>query len=599
MTEVPKSAGKSALRFSTAGEAIAYVAKHNLSQVEADPIFDANDIDRDDAWVMVEKARAAENIAYMEEGRRARERLAASAIAQLEASRQPAAKPKPQAEPEDFFSSSTQPRRADDGDEEELPTEAEPAQAEPEPEPEPKAALPAVIPLTPTVGDIWDQALAEMNRVHAVIESVGGKTVIASWEPSPKDESRMELVYQAKEHFLLRYSNKFISYPIPNMRGGVKQESVPVGLWWLNNVNRRQFRGVMFRPGASPEVNNCLNLWQGWGVEDRAGDWGLLRNHILKVICNGNRDFAVYVLRWIAWSIQHPDAPAEVALVLIGQKGTGKGTLVRCLERIFKPHSFQVSDREDVIGKFNGHLEDVILFIADEAYWGGDKRCIGRLQGMITEPELPIQHKGFNTKKVPNYLHVVMLAEPGWVVPAGKHERRYAVLSVSDKHIGDVKYFTALRNEIANGGAEGMFHDLRSIDLGDWHPRQIPEALLHSAAIQRQQSKTLPPLEKYYAMLLHEAKLPGPRISKKPNRAMTRDLVEDAIKRVPRLKFELDEWSLRDFLTDTARIGEVCTQKHFTHGNGYLFPPLAIARAAWEQLYGPTISDQEAEEWGD
>jgi hypothetical protein len=99
-------------------------------------------------------------------------------------------------------------------------------------------------------------------------------------------------------------------------------------------------------------------------------------------------------------------------------------------------------------------------------------------------------------------------------------------------------------------------------------------------------------------MLLHEAKLPGPRISKKPNRAMTRDLVEDAIKRVPRLKFELDEWSLRDFLTDTARIGEACTQKHFTHGNGYLFPPLAIARAAWEQLYGPTIWDQEAEEWG-
>jgi hypothetical protein len=51
-----------------------------------------------------------------------------------------------------------------------------------------------------------------------------------------------------------------------------------------------------------------------------------------------------------------------------------------------------------VIGKFNGHLEDVVLFIADEAYWGGDKRCVGRLQGMITEPELPIQHKGFNTK---------------------------------------------------------------------------------------------------------------------------------------------------------------------------------------------------------
>jgi hypothetical protein len=365
----------------------------------------------------------------------------------------------------------------------------------------------------------------------------------------------------------------------------------------LNNPDRRQFRGVIFRPGASQQVNNCLNLWQGWGVEDRSGDWRLLLNHILRVICGGNREFAQYVLRWIAWSIQHPDAPAEVALVLIGQKGTGKGTLVRCLERIFKPHSFQVSDREDVIGKFNGHLEDVVLFVADEAYWGGDKRCVGRLQGMITEPELPIQHKGFNTKKVPNYLHVVMLAEPGWVVPAGKHERRYAVLSVSDKRIGDVEYFTALRDEIANVGAEGMFYQLRRIDLGDWHPRQIPKALLHNAAIQRQQSQTLPPLEKYYAMLLHEAKLPGQIIRNKPNRAMTKDLIEDAIKRVPRLKFELDEWSLRGFLTDANRLGEACTHKHFTTGNGYLFPPLAIARAAWERLYGPTVWDRDVEEW--
>ena len=45
-------------RFSTPTEAILYVAKHNLSRVEADPIFDANEIDRDDAWALVEKARA-------------------------------------------------------------------------------------------------------------------------------------------------------------------------------------------------------------------------------------------------------------------------------------------------------------------------------------------------------------------------------------------------------------------------------------------------------------------------------------------------------------------------------------------------------------
>lgn len=70
--------------------------------------------------------------------------------------------------------------------------------------------------------------------------------------------------------------------------------------------------------------------------------------------------------------------------------------------------------RGEVIGKFNGHLQDCILFVADEAYWGSDKRCVGRLQGMITEPTLPIERKGIDLMRVRNCLHIVMLAEPGW-----------------------------------------------------------------------------------------------------------------------------------------------------------------------------------------
>jgi hypothetical protein len=55
------------------------------------------------------KAKAkAENAAYMEEGRRTRERLAAGAMAEMEAKRARLLQPK--AKPEEFFSSSTQPR---------------------------------------------------------------------------------------------------------------------------------------------------------------------------------------------------------------------------------------------------------------------------------------------------------------------------------------------------------------------------------------------------------------------------------------------------------------------------------------------------------
>jgi Family of unknown function (DUF5906) len=466
-------------------------------------------------------------------------------------------------------------------------SEPEEAKAQPEPE-QSKVQLPAVVPLRPKALAA-DQQLEALNAEHAVIMNLGGKTVIASWDPSSFDPQKLEWVFQNKESFLLRYSNRFAF--VDGRRWG--SSSMPLGQWWLTHPDRRQFRGVTFMPGASGTVGECLNLWRGWGVDPVEGDWSLIREHIEDVIAGGNVEFAEYVMRWIAWAIQHPDRQAEVALVLIGEKGTGKGTLVRALERLFGAHAFQVNSREAVIGQFNGHLQDCILFVADEAYWGGDKRCVGRLQGMITEPTLSIERKGIDLFTVRNLLHVVMLAEPGWVIPAGRYERRYAALAVSDKRRGDKPYFKALYRQIDEGGVAAMFYDLQKMDLGDWHPREIPDALLRNAALQKQQRLTLPPLEQWYFGLLHNGMLPG-IWNGYPSRAYTKDLLEDARENYPRLKWDLSEVALANFLKDEVD----CELKRSGKCNGWSFPPLEEARKAWVKRYGPTDWRCSAIEWG-
>ena len=251
-----------------------------------------------------------------------------------------------------------------------------------------------------------------------------------------------------------------------------------------------------------------------------------------------------------------------------------------------------------MIGRFNGHLQDCVLFVADEAYWGGDKRCIGRLQAMITEPKLTIERKGIDTFEVRNMLHIVMLAEPGWVIPAGRYERRYAAFAVSTVKRGHRPYFRALHHQIHNGGAEAMFYDLRNLDLQGWHPREIPEALLTNPALQKQQSHTQPPLEQWYLMLLHNGKLPG-ALKARPNTAYTRSLMDDAIDRVPRLRWDLSDVGLRNFLTDEARIGVVCTKYRTAFANGWSFPPLSECREAWSKRYGPTKWDTDMTDWGE
>ena len=116
------------------------------------------------------------------------------------------------------------------------------------------------------------------------------------------------------------------------------------------------------------------------------------------------------------------------------------------------------------------------LLVADESFWAGDHKMEGALKRLITEPTLTIEPKGVDSFSMPNCLHIVMLSNEDWVVPAGMDARRFAVLEVSANRIGDTAYFKRLWGEVHGDGPNGMLHDLLSMDLQEWHPREgIPQ----------------------------------------------------------------------------------------------------------------------------
>ena len=87
----------------------------------------------------------------------------------------------------------------------------------------------------------------------------------------------------------------------------------------------------MFAPDK--DVPGYLNYWHGFAVERQAGDWSLLRKHILENICCGDQELEAYLLGWMALAVQKPGQQGEVAVVLRGGRGTGKGYVgarVRC-----------------------------------------------------------------------------------------------------------------------------------------------------------------------------------------------------------------------------------------------------------------------------
>src|SRR5262249_62109063 len=103
-----------------------------------------------------------------------------------------------------------------------------------------------------------------------------------------------------------------------------------------------------------------------------------------------------------------------------------------------------------------------------------------------------------------------------------------------------------------------MVEDLGRRDVGDWHARDVADALLSNPTLQKQQGFNLPPLEQWYVSLLHDATLPGALIQR-PNTTFTKSLLDDARQRVPRLRFDLTEVALRNFLVEEESVGIHCT----------------------------------------
>jgi hypothetical protein len=62
---------------------------------------------------------------------------------------------------------------------------------------------------------------------------------------------------------------------------------------------------------------------------------------------------------------------------------------------------------------------------------------------------------------------VTLASNNEWVIPAGAHERRYAVQEVADNRRQDANWFRPIYQEMRSGGLEAMLYDPLNYDLGD------------------------------------------------------------------------------------------------------------------------------------
>jgi len=336
--------------------------------------------------------------------------------------------------------------------------------------------------------------LAELNSKHFVVME-GGKTVI--YRPARDPVLNRDVLHTLQfEDFKKAFMNRFYT-----TRTRVKDETGAevekvgqknIGAAWLQHSKRRQYLGgVSFAPGRDlgPDY---FNLWRGFATPPKAGSWKLIHDHLLKVICSGDKTHFEYLIGWFARCFQRPGEQGEVAVALRGEKGIGKGMVGRIAARIFGQHYLHVVNPEHLVGRFNAHLRDAVFVFGDEAFFAGNKTHEATLKGMITEPQIAIEGKFKDTIMAKNVTHVLLATNSDWVAPMSSDERRYFTLSVPNTRKRDRAYFSALTAEIEGAGPAAMLFDLLQHDLSGFDVRDVP----HTAEFDRQKALSLEGLDR-------------------------------------------------------------------------------------------------------
>jgi hypothetical protein len=220
-----------------------------------------------------------------------------------------------------------------------------------------------------------------------------------------------------------------------------KSKLYPITEFWLKGPHRFCSE-IVFHPGLKVS-DDTINQWRGLKTKPKPGRCKRLIFHIKSVLCGGNEEHYEYLLNYLAHLVQKPGEKPGIALVMRGRKGAGKSFLFENVMASIidgnggAPESyFQTADSKLVFGDFNAPMEKNLMFVAEEAFWAGDKRNMAKLNDGITCRYLPIHAKHRDPPMMRSFSRFVIIGSDDWLVPATCDERRYFVLDVSDKYVG-------------------------------------------------------------------------------------------------------------------------------------------------------------------
>jgi hypothetical protein len=314
-----------------------------------------------------------------------------------------------------------------------------------------------------------DAAVLGLNRQCAWVESEGLVYSLddAMWVP--------------KSSFVA--GSKFSALSIPataqaKKHGGRKPKDVSgeagrvyVAPAWLKSPLARRYNAALFRPGEGAEFMDddgrpALNLWTGW--REAEGDvslWLELGNYLFSRLPPEHQALPI---QWLAYKAQNPAVKVPLAMVIVGEEGTGKTFWTKIVRDAFAPYGHELSS-EQLTSPYQGWLEKSLLCVINEAQ--GDHVTFGSdtLKTLISDETRPMNEKYRPVRQVRSYSSYILTSNRREVGAFSPDNRRMFVVSTPAEPLAP-EFYKRLDDWFRKGGPQFVLHYLRTYDLKGWKP---------------------------------------------------------------------------------------------------------------------------------
>lgn len=234
-----------------------------------------------------------------------------------------------------------------------------------------------------------------------------------------------------------------------------------------------RMREVGFDPTESDPDIKC-NLWGGWPTAAAAGSCERLLE-LLEYMCSGEknaREIYGWVLKWLAYPIQHPGAKMKTALIFHGPQGVGKNIFFESVMGIYGRYG-RIVDQAAIEDKFNDWASKKLFLIGDEVVARQELfHTKNKLKGFITGTWIRINPKNVAAHDERNHVNIVFLSNERQPLVLERDDRRYIVIWTPGEL--STAFYDDVRREIEAGGIAALHDHLRAMELGDFRPWTRP-----------------------------------------------------------------------------------------------------------------------------